>query len=446
MALIVVFFLGMGSLFWYFLSGDGVDTDAPVTSAPVTSAPVQVEMRTAEIPDVKFDPVLRRDFSVSLVEDESEATGRRDDDPSFGISSGIGKITVKIVMEDGEEIPEDLVISLHELPEGMEFGDSIDTLRASDMPSDDGDVVFDRLPLNRFGLLALSPSHTGNTTASLSQRRPERETTLQVFPATTISGFVVDGDGNAIPGASVYAGSSTTNGREGTMTVVRSRMSETQTDDGGTFSVETIQHRDPPVQYRLIASADGYGKGTSDLVEPGTTDVFIEVEPARIIEGMVLHRDTGEPFANVEVLVEGNPAINSEAVTTDESGTFMIASLGEGEYRVGIEDDELVVTSQSDRLEITDTLPDEPILIEVVEGGVVEGRIYNKSTGQGIPGASIQGYMTDNRGSSQKTAMSDSAGNYRLAGLRDGAYTVSYQEVDNYPRQASYESRRNVST
>ena len=138
--------------------------------------------------------------------------------------------------------------------------------------------------------------------------------------------------------------------------------------------------------------------------------------------------------------MEGNPAINSEAVTTDESGTFMIASLGEGEYRVGIEDDELVVTSQSDRLEITDTLPDEPILIEVVEGGVVEGRIYNKSTGQGIPGASIQGYMTDNRGSSQKTAMSDSAGNYRLAGLRDGAYTVSYQEVDYYPRQASYES------
>lgn len=446
MALIVVFFLGMGSLLWYFLSGDGVEMDAPPASAGVTSAPVQVEMRTAEIPDVDFDPIPDRDYSSSEVEDESETNGQMDDDTSVTRSSGIGKVTVKIDMQDGGDIPEDLVISLHEHSEGVEYGDSIDTLRATEVPSDEGEAVFDRLPLKPFSVLASSSTHTGNTTAYLSKRRTERTTTLQVFPGTTISGFVVNADGIGIPGASVYVGSSTSSGRDNKLSVMRARISETQADDTGAFSIETIQYRDPPLQYQLIASAEGYAKTTSELLEPGMTDALIVLQPARVIEGVVIHRDSGEPYPNIDVVVTGNPAINSADATTDENGAFMIATLGEGEYRVGIDDDELVVTSESDTLEITDTLPDELILIEVVEGGVVEGRIYNKSTGQGIPNATIHGYMADNRGSGQKTGTSDSNGNYRLAGLRDGAYQVSYQELENYPRQAGYENRRNVST
>src|SRR5271169_1021796 len=68
-----------------------------------------------------------------------------------------------------------------------------------------------------------------------------------------------------------------------------------------------------------------------------------------------------------------------------------------------------------------------PLLAQ--NGGVVEGTVVNKGTGVGIGGATV--HLTQPGGPSRYEASTDSAGMFRIAGVKSGEYRSSV-EKDGY--------------
>ncbi len=206
---------------------------------------------------------------------------------------------------------------------------------------------------------------------------------------------------------------------------------EAMTDNGGQYSFDNLRAG----EYQVAIS--GY-----DTREYGfeTTSATIRVEHGKTanqpFEGIMLRTASimgqvsveGEGLADVTVSLSGEG--ENQTTMTDQSGQYTFTDLPAGNFQVGIsgydtDDYSFETTSRNVSLALgaTATVPFEGILLRT---SGIAGRV--SVDGMGLAGVTVT--LTDGDLDEAMTAMTDMDGQYAIAGLAAGDYTVAISGYD----------------
>ncbi|GLI84555.1 hypothetical protein ANABIO32_22650 [Rossellomorea marisflavi] len=240
-----------------------------------------------------------------------------------------------------------------------------------------------------------------NSTANLS---------LQPNPGT-ISGNVVDNNGNPVTGSNIQI--SVLNENNVTVATLLA-------NPDGTYQVPQL----PPGTYFVTASAPGFASSTVSAIvtSNATVPVTNVLTPNPVtLTATVLILGTSTPIAGSQVVVKTGSNIVIATGTTDSSGNVTFTGLPSGTLVVSADaqnfgtDSKSVFAGPGDILGVTLFLPDDP--------GQVVGVVTNLATGAPIPSAAIT--LTDTTGVVIATAVTNSAGQYAFTGVTPGTYRVT---------------------
>ncbi|RUS46457.1 carboxypeptidase regulatory-like domain-containing protein [Cohnella sp. AR92] len=197
-------------------------------------------------------------------------------------------------------------------------------------------------------------------------------------------------------------------------------LTQTVSDDKGLYIVDDL----PPGLYILNVSFPQFQTVTGVVeIAAGTREQldFVLLRSPGRIAGVVLN-DLSEPIAGVTVSVEIRNSTGAQVslVFAGEDGSYTSDELAPGFYLIFI----FAPGFRSDQV-TREVIPGETTVANVrllPLPGSIQGVVTDRDTGAPIAGTSIN--VLTQSGISLDTALSDSAGFYRLDGLRPGSYTV----------------------
>ena len=253
----------------------------------------------------------------------------------------------------------------------------------------------------------------------------------------TISGTVVDSDGQPLSDVDVFADGFAGGSGGGS-----------RTDSDGKFVIDGLA----PGQYRVSAHAPHLGfasqfynnttawdKATPVSVtsDTDTPNINFILAAGGTITGRVVKVVTGaggtsfEPVPNADVWAQSYDGTGGGGGDlTRADGTYKITGLAPGGYRVqasapqqGLTHQFFKDTSDWDKasnviVNVGTTTPN--IDFTLAGGGTIAGRVMNAATGQPIPGVQINAFNNTGGNGTQ----SDSDGFYKIGGLAAGTYRV----------------------
>jgi carboxypeptidase family protein len=168
------------------------------------------------------------------------------------------------------------------------------------------------------------------------------------------------------------------------------------------------------------------------FLSAGATAFSQAARRSNVIIGKVL-TDDGQPAADAQILAfpAGGKIGDHQQTICDEEGNFKLTSLRSGAYAIHASSPGYVTPNNSDTQVYR---PGENVLITMVKGGVITGRITDAS-GEPIVGIGVQAQkirdLEGRRGSTLPTSLDDAAsrrtddrGIYRIYGLEPGVYLV----------------------
>lgn len=210
------------------------------------------------------------------------------------------------------------------------------------------------------------------------------EPVLQLGPAATIEGEIVDEAGKPVEGASVVAllGLETPTAR----TMFRPLASDilrTKTAAQGRFSFANLPAA-ATVGFDL--TAPGRARALADgRFTPGQKGLRFVLPPEGRIEGVVVEKDGGRALASVGIKAVGSltSGVHVAQATTDKEGRFSAAGLGGGKYTL-----EITGTGKDlpEWIGKQENVPVEPgkaaadVKIEAVRGGILELAFIDAAT------------------------------------------------------------------
>jgi RNA polymerase sigma-70 factor (ECF subfamily) len=319
---------------------------------------------------------------------------RPDGSPAAGLNLRVERID----WEEGEEPPDEAVAGEFQLDEqgeaivqGLAYGTYVAMVS--------GDNLLD---LARF---SLSDSYTEDTM------------TLPLLPAGPLHGRVTDAAGAPAAGVWVYAYSREAAG-ETLVPHEQAAAMRLRSDEQGRFTAPYAW----PGSYRLYARAKDGRSGVSAFTH--TSEEFeITLQQPGGIRGIVTLSGTGAPAAGVVVAMRGELERDGGTATSDAAGQFELAELRPGEYRVAVDDAVMVTAPGGEaRVQVVSGETAETA-IEAAPGGVLAGRVYDQTTGIGIPGVRLAFRIASTMFEYQET---DAAGSYFLGSLAAPAVVMVY--------------------
>jgi protocatechuate 3,4-dioxygenase beta subunit len=226
----------------------------------------------------------------------------------------------------------------------------------------------------------------------------------------SLTGVVV-GDGAAVPSARVSAASS----------MAGAQYAHANTDERGRFKLEGLV----PGRYTVSASAEGKGKGKLEDVDPessGPLRLVLERSRRAVLTGKVV----GLPAAGEQPLMVMVMARNDEEEPDDATalveaaGTFRLDDAPAGRVTVRAEASTGESSRQSRSVELTLAPGAEAEVVLEFPEGVVSGQVTRD--GRPVAGMQVSFSAPAAPGASSRT---DVRGNYEVAGLQPGRYTVT---------------------
>ncbi|MEN6548504.1 MAG: carboxypeptidase regulatory-like domain-containing protein [Armatimonadia bacterium] len=222
--------------------------------------------------------------------------------------------------------------------------------------------------------------------------------TTMAEPTYIVSGVIVDAARKAIPGVSVKAGSQSAT-----------------TDGTGGYRITGLVAG----QYKVVPTRDQYTfatvGGVTDIVNVGPDDAsmdFIGTLITYSLSGRILEGDT--PLAGVTVTCDGHTG------TTDANGNYRIDGLPNGQYTVTPSLANYQFQPPSRAAEIAGAS------LTNVDFAAVAKTFYIEGTVSDVGGNLLSGVQIS---AGDKTTVTNTAGMYRLTGLRAGAYEVKASKL-----------------
>ena len=264
-------------------------------------------------------------------------------------------------------------------------------------------------------------------------RGAEAAAKIVLGPECQITGLVLDDQRQPIVGAEVRAESI-----EGDATYPRGYVYLGGRPQFGAVSDAqgryTLGHLPRGASPRLTAKAKGYADFATPFgpqrapgpVAGSGEDYAITLQRTVPIEGTVTH--DGQPVPGVEVQASAEPPFQGGATAkTDEEGHYRLDGLGPGLYTVSVRGHPDLVAVAREHVLLPPNGSATGIDLTMTPGGLIEGRVVDADTGQGVAKARliVQGPAHPAHERSPDVATTDDQGNYRVR-VADGANRVVY--------------------
>jgi len=215
-----------------------------------------------------------------------------------------------------------------------------------------------------------------------------------------------------------------------TVTLSGTEFRSTTTGEAGVYSFTGLRAG----TYAVAIS--GFPEGVSFQVTSRNASVGVDQQVVLDFAGSVIRNSSisgtvtveGSPLAGVTVTLGG---VQTGSVATDASGQYAFTGLRDGEYTVEISGFSPQVTFLDTPRSVTLGVNEEAVVDfsgTVIGNSSISGRVFM----EGSPLAMVTVTLS---GPQSGSAVSDEAGRFSFAGLRDGAYTVS---VSNYPSDIAF--------
>ena len=235
-----------------------------------------------------------------------------------------------------------------------------------DIPAGSAALVLHRLPEYNLYQHAFEVN-TGQTSEETVPIRSLARVKLEL--PTFLTGTVTDSaTGEPVPDVLVSIGNSFVTGR---------------TNASGAYIIRKI----PAGEHTILARHADYHEGSNAIVAdaPGKLELDFSIDPITtgVVIGTAVNRSTGEPLANVTVMIAG------QTVTTDSQGRFRLVDVESGDIRVqaGSEgfrpagtDVELAARSTAETM----------LELDPITEGTVRGIVRNATTGEPVAATTVQ--------------------------------------------------------
>ncbi|MBN1441659.1 MAG: carboxypeptidase regulatory-like domain-containing protein [Planctomycetes bacterium] len=265
------------------------------------------------------------------------------------------------------------------------------------------------------------------------QRNYKAENNVKLDQAGIIEGRIVSRDGSPVTGAEVLV----QDFADGL------RQHRTISDPAGRFRIGTIESKET---VNMEVRHDEYREIAVEGVKVGTRDLHVILDPLGRLRGSVVDSD-GNPVMSFTVhpqLQEGASPTNRPRPKTFNTtdGRFDYGGLADAAYDVHVRSPQYSAASvKGIRVEAGDVVDLGRIVLEL--GGIIEGRVVEKSTGRAIAGASVRIVQGINMFADRASAdakplqMTREDGSFRFTGLKDGSLTVEVKHADYMPETLS---------
>ncbi|UCF66447.1 MAG: carboxypeptidase regulatory-like domain-containing protein, partial [Acidobacteriota bacterium] len=282
----------------------------------------------------------------------------------------------------------------------------------------DGWFVVDRLQAGE--QINLTVDRPGYVEQRLGGIKPplDQPLHLELDLSSTLSGIVLDPEGEPLAGADVTLDRRVSGGFGGNVMVMLRRDSET-TDSQGRFVFEDLE----PGKVTLAAVAPGYQKAERSEIEvPEGEDVEgieLPLDAGAFIVGQVRLSD-GRPAAGARVreLREGQERFGLDSVTADGDGFYRLDGITPGTVNIEAKHQDVLRTVRE-----IEARAGANELDLVFEGGIDVSGIVVSTAGAPVAGAWVQLAPAGRPWGGPETT-ADARGAFRIAGVRDGDYVV----------------------
>lgn len=420
------------SLGYVVLAPEAPEPQSQVSQATATVSDNSQGTRLVPVSFPSARPTSSPEPRVSV---EAIATSSRRAETEQKPEPGTGILRVEVIHMDGSPaIGASIEIELmdwkaYEIPPES-------THKISAKTDHEGKFEAANLAFGSYGVLAFDETGFMVKTARMWKGYSDHKLKFKLKPAASISGRVVDRSGNAVPNAAVYPNKASE--LKGTFNRDQASACRGRTDENGNF---VISHLNKRGRWQLCAVAKGYSPALSEFYALGETSAEIVLDAGLSCSGQVVDSATQSSLENIKVVANTTLSyrMHVESVS-DSEGRFVLTDLAEGEYSLDVDDPVYVQENESEKFNIVSGKELSGLRIELVTGGTVFGRVYDKDTGEGISGVNLSTYSKDSN-APIRSEYTDSTGIYQITGLATAPYEISYSRIDGYPSMGHQDKR-----
>ncbi len=339
--------------------------------------------------------------------------------------SGIGVVKGEVVWADTKAPAEgaEVIAEIRDYHEG-EKPPTV-SARWRTVTGADGRFLLERLPEFRaildqnvyYRLYAQTDDAFGEGGFQLTDDEPSAYETIELYPTGTISGRVVNAEGQPVAKAwlSPHRYRPEGSGRD----TWGPSSSHAVSDEAGLFTIANLR----PGEWALVVRSPDYVPALSDFAPVGSEDLTVTLERGMAVSGKVVNVAGDAPVPNVGVnLIPSDQTLHHLYAKgkSGADGTFVIANVAAGEYTASVRDETHVLVGKLPTVRVEQGRDTPGLSIPVAPGGVVTGRAYDVDTGE-----PLQYVVIRSRHGGGNEAHTDIDGNYRLAGLPEGQNRIS---------------------
>ncbi|MFC0186763.1 carboxypeptidase regulatory-like domain-containing protein [Fictibacillus aquaticus] len=275
----------------------------------------------------------------------------------------------------------------------------------------DGTFAFPNLAAGSYQVNIIAEGYQSATVGAIVVNGEVSELTVPLAPEQgSISGVVTD-EITGLPVSGSFIEVTDANG------VLAATITS---DQDGAFRIDNLLTG--PLNVR--ATARSYGSATVGVIvnamSVSTVELSLPPDPGSIA-GTVTRPD-GTPAGNTTIKIVDRKNTTITSVITDEDGSYEVDDLDEGQYTITANN-----TNSGSGIGSGIVLPDMETDVDIIlipEGGVVEGNVTSRSTGEPLIGASVELRSVSPFGPVIVTALTNSTGSYRFDFVSTGTYAI----------------------
>ena len=235
---------------------------------------------------------------------------------------------------------------------------------------------------------------------------------IAMLPAGALDGVVRSKDGTPIPDVMVMPVRGNWTGEEEYISDRWQELRGVYTDADGRFRLAPIWLG----SWKLQVDSPTYARYESDFLPVNESPVTLTLTPGAHVEGRVVYAGTDTPVPELKVNM-----MTGRSTVTDSDGRFVLDGVQPGGSSVGVNHDTLIRVSEGFMVPEGGNVTG--VTVEVAQGGIITGRVYDAQTGEGISPAWIS-IENPEVGSADGDSNDGENGRYRITKLWPGTYHV----------------------
>ncbi|GMV92119.1 MAG: hypothetical protein AMXMBFR82_18970 [Candidatus Hydrogenedentota bacterium] len=289
----------------------------------------------------------------------------------------------------------------------------------------DGSFTLKNLNSTTYIVRASGSDHFAMTDLHSTSREKSNVRDVVMYPSGPVAGRVQDSNGNPVQDAWVVPIAGTGVKEDWMLHPRWYYLRRVKTGQDGRFQIDAVWLG----ECSLLVDSPTYVVHETDMI-PVEKPASITLRPGARVAGQLIYANTKAPVPGVRLLID-----RDRETVSDEEGRFFFQGVKPGQNAVRVEHETLfslqpgfIVPEGGDVFGVA---------LEVVQGGIIEGRVYDAQTGEGILMADIRIEResgADSTFSRPEMTTANNEGEFKFTKLLPGTYRVEWADATEYVR------------